>query len=184
MRIAIIGAGIGGLTLALSLHRVGISCRVFEAAPEIRAVGVGVSLLPHCTKVLDGLGLNDELARVAVTTRETALFNRFGQRIHAEPTGRHAGYAWPQFQVHRGDLQMVLLDAVRQRLGEHAVVTGHRCKGYDQDGEGVTVHFEGPDGEARDSMRGALISRLEMMCTPIAASSSSGLVPGMEDHFR
>lgn len=158
MEVIIVGAGIGGLSLALSLHRVGIPCRVFEAAPEIRAVGVGVSLLPHCTKVLGGLGLNEELARVAVTTRETAFFNRFGQRIHAEPTGRHAGYEWPQFQIHRGDLQMVLLDAFIKRVGPDRLFTGWKCTGFEQDDRGALGHFcRTGSGQALPSQRGTVL---------------------------
>src|SRR5512144_520220 len=83
--IVIIGAGIGGLTLALSLHHAGIPCRIYESAPEIKAVGVGINLLPHATKELARLGLEDALASVAVTTKENAFFNRFGQLIYREP---------------------------------------------------------------------------------------------------
>jgi 2-polyprenyl-6-methoxyphenol hydroxylase-like FAD-dependent oxidoreductase len=115
--VLIIGAGIGGLTLGLMLHRAGISCRVFEAAPELRAVGVGINLLPHATRELVELGLEGALAQVAVTTREFCFYNRFGQFIYREPAGRYAGYDVPQFSIHRGDLQMVLLEAfiVRRR---------------------------------------------------------------------
>ncbi|MCE3250044.1 MAG: flavin-dependent oxidoreductase, partial [Geminicoccaceae bacterium] len=55
--VLIVGGGIGGLTLALELHRLGIACRVYESAPAIKAVGVGVNLLPHATKVMGELGL-------------------------------------------------------------------------------------------------------------------------------
>ena len=157
MDVIIVGGGIGGLTLALSLHKVGIACRVFEAAPEIKAVGVGVSLLPHSTKVLGELGLNDELARVAVTTRETAFFNRFGQRIHAEPTGRHAGYEWPQFQIHRGDLQMVLLDAFKKRIGEDYLFTGWKCTGFEQNSHGAVARFSSAAGDALPPQRGDVV---------------------------
>jgi 2-polyprenyl-6-methoxyphenol hydroxylase-like FAD-dependent oxidoreductase len=146
--VIIAGAGIGGLTLALTLHRAGIPCRIYEAAPEIRPVGVGINVLPHATRVLAGLGLEDALARVAVTTREGVFFNRFGQLIYREPAGRFAGYDHPQFSVHRGDLQAVLLDAVRQRLGGGCIRTGWRCVGAEQDasGSGVAVRFEGGGG--------------------------------------
>ncbi len=117
MEVLIIGAGIGGLTLGLMLHRAGIACRVFEAAPELKAVGVGINILPHASRELCALGLEEALAKVAVTTREYCFYNRFGQYIYSEPAGRFAGYDVPQFSIHRGDLQMVLLDAFIARAG-------------------------------------------------------------------
>ena len=144
MNVIIVGAGIGGLTLALTLHRAGIPCRVYESAPEIKDIGVGINLLPHATKELAELGLEDALARVAVTTREAVFFNRFGQLIYSEPLGRYAGYPWPQFSIHRGELQAVLVDACKSRIGANRIVTGWRCARADQDRDGVTAHFNDP----------------------------------------
>jgi len=121
MQVLIIGGGIGGLTLALSLHQAGIACRVFEAAPEIRPLGVGINLLPHAMRELTELGLQERLARVAVETREQLYFNRFGQKIFGEPRGRFAGYDWPQLSIHRAELHRVLMEVVRERLGPDAV---------------------------------------------------------------
>jgi 2-polyprenyl-6-methoxyphenol hydroxylase-like FAD-dependent oxidoreductase len=154
--IAIVGAGIGGLTLALSLHQAGISCRVYESAPEIKPLGVGINILPHAVRELDHLGLLDELSKVGVTTKESAFYNAHGQFVYSEPAGRHAGYKWPQFSIHRGDLQGVLLEAVRERIGEDAVVSDHRCTGFDQDDDGVTIRFEDNAGNARAPVRAAL----------------------------
>ncbi|MCX7960688.1 MAG: flavin-dependent oxidoreductase [Burkholderiales bacterium] len=140
--VLIAGGGIGGLTLALSLHQAGIACRVFEAAPEIRPLGVGINLLPHAMRELTELGLAEPLARVAVETAELRFYNRFGQFIYAEPRGRYAGYAWPQLSIHRADLHEVLLSAVRARLGPEAVVLGARLVAFEQDADGVTARFE------------------------------------------
>jgi 2-polyprenyl-6-methoxyphenol hydroxylase-like FAD-dependent oxidoreductase len=142
VQIAIVGGGIGGLTLALMLHEAGLSCTVFEAASEIRPLGVGINILPNASKELCRLGLDAALARAGVLTQEAVFFNRFGQRIYTEPLGRAAGYQWPQFSIHRGDLQLVLLDAAKQRLGADRVVTGWRCLGVDQNSSHVTVRFE------------------------------------------
>src|ERR1041384_2532200 len=131
--ILIIGAGIGGLTLALELHQRGIACRVFESAPQIKALGVGINILPHACRVLSDLGLQDALAAVAVETAEAAFFNRFGQLIYREPLGRRAGYAWPQFSIHRGDLQTILLDAVKAKLGADRLHLGWHLASFAQD---------------------------------------------------
>jgi 2-polyprenyl-6-methoxyphenol hydroxylase-like FAD-dependent oxidoreductase len=153
--VILVGAGIGGLTLGLALHQSGIPCRIFESVPEIRAIGVGINLLPHATKELATLGLEDALAKVAIQTADATFFNRFGQLIYQEPLGRAAGYDHPQFSIHRGDLQMVLLEAFRARAGADRIVTGRHCLGVEQDDRGVTVTFsDGPGGTGRFTVRG------------------------------
>ena len=153
--ILIVGGGIGGLALGLALHAAGIPCRVFESAADIRAVGVGINILPHGTRELAALGLEADLARVGIATKDATFFNRFGQLIYQEPLGRAAGYDHPQFSIHRGDLQMVLLEAFRSRAGADRILTGHHCVGLEQDDSGVTLHFsQGPGGPAGQSVRG------------------------------
>jgi len=139
--VIIVGAGIGGLTLALALHARGVPCRVFESVAEIRAVGVGINLLPHAAKDYAVLGLEPALARVAIETTDATFFNRYGQLIYQEPLGRAAGYDHPQFSIHRGDLQMVLLEAFRERIGSDRLATRRHCVGVTQDDAGVTVSF-------------------------------------------
>ena len=153
--ILIVGGGIGGLTLGLALHAAKIPCRIFETAPEIRAVGVGINLLPHATKELAALGLEADLARVAIETKDASFFNRFGQLIYEEPLGRAAGYDHPQFSIHRGDLQMVLLEAFKSRAGADHILTDHHCVGVEQDDHGVTLHFAvGSSDAVGKSVRG------------------------------
>lgn len=145
-QVIIVGAGIGGLALALELHRLGIPCKVYEAAAMIEPLGVGINLLPHATKFLRGLGLEERLGHLAVATRDSHFYNRFGQLIYQEPAGRDAGYDYPQFSVHRGDLQLMLVEVVEERLGVGAVVTDHRMKRVTQDDSQVTLQFESYDG--------------------------------------
>lgn len=140
-QVIILGAGIGGLTLALSLHQAGIPCRVYEAVPELKPLGVGVNLLPHAVRELTELGLLAQLDAVGVRTKESIFFTEHGQLIFREAAGEHAGYDWPQFSIHRGDLQTVLLEETVKRLGADSVVCNHRCTGATQDAGGVTVHF-------------------------------------------
>jgi 2-polyprenyl-6-methoxyphenol hydroxylase-like FAD-dependent oxidoreductase len=148
MRLAIVGAGIGGLTLALELHDAGIDCEIYEAAPRLAPVGVGINVLPHATRILARLGLEAELAAAGVTTRESAFFNRFGQLIYREPAGRFAGYEHPQFSIHRGDLHDVLLSAVAGRLGPQRLHLDHACTGAIEDENGVTLTFRSTSADA------------------------------------
>jgi 2-polyprenyl-6-methoxyphenol hydroxylase-like FAD-dependent oxidoreductase len=172
--IIIIGAGVGGLTLGLALHAAGIPCRIFESAAEIRPIGVGINLLPHATKELAALGLEADLAKLAITTTDATFFNRFGQLIYQEPLGRAAGYEHPQFSIHRGDLQLALLDAFRARAGDDRLSTNHHCVGVDQDESGVSVHFsDGPGGASRSTVRG----RVAIACDGINSAVRKQLFP-------
>jgi len=141
--VLIVGAGIGGLTAALELARRGIACRVFESAPEIKAVGVGINILPHAAQVLADHDLVPSLKAVAIETAEAAFFNRFGQLIYREPLGERAGYSFPQFSIHRVDLQTILLDAVKAKLGADRLHLGFHCTGFDQDERSVKAGFRG-----------------------------------------
>jgi len=140
--ILIVGAGIGGLTLALSLHQAGVSCRVFEAVPEMMPLGVGINLLPHAMRELSELGLAEALAGHAIETRELRYYSHHGQFIYKEPRGRFAGYDWPQLSIHRADLHEVLLAAARMRLGEDGVQLGHRCLRIEQEPGAVVLHCD------------------------------------------
>jgi 5-methylphenazine-1-carboxylate 1-monooxygenase len=156
--IIIVGAGIGGLTLGLALHAAKIPCRIFESTAEIKPIGVGINLLPHATKELAALGLEPALARAAIATEDATFFNRFGQLIYSEPLGRAAGYAHPQFSIHRGDLQMILRDAFVARAGADRLTTSRHCLGVEQSEAGVAVHFsDSADGTQRSTVRGRAV---------------------------
>lgn len=152
--VVIIGGGIGGLTLALALHREGVPFRVYEAVSEIKPLGVGLNLLPHAMRDLAGLGLEAELRRKGVETQEYCFFTRHGQLVQREPRGKFAGYEWPQIAIHRGDLHFTLLEAVRARAGADVVVPGHRCVSVEQDAEGAIVHFVDANGAPLPPVRG------------------------------
>jgi 2-polyprenyl-6-methoxyphenol hydroxylase-like FAD-dependent oxidoreductase len=154
MEVAIIGAGIGGLTLALALQSAGIASRVFEATTDLRPLGVGINVLPHASRELRLLGLESALTNVSVLTREAAFFNRFGQLIHHEPLGRDAGYADPQYSIHRAALHRVLHDAVVERLGVDRISFGSTCTGFEQDDAGVVAKLQDTrTGERRPEYR-------------------------------
>lgn len=140
--ILIVGGGIGGLTLALSLHAEGIACSIFESVPDFKPLGVGINLLPHALRELSALGLENELRSFGIEAREFVYYNRHGQKIFVEPCGRYAGYDYPHFSIHRADLHQVLLEAVLDRLGPQAVYLDHPCLEVEQTKYSVRAHFE------------------------------------------
>ncbi|MFF8732448.1 flavin-dependent oxidoreductase [Streptomyces sp. NPDC015171] len=142
MRVTVVGGGIAGLTCALSLHAAGFEPRVYEAARTIEAVGVGINLLPHAVRELSELGLEAGLASVALPPHRLSYHDRTGEKLWEEPLGRAAGYHWPQYSVHRGRLQMLLLSAVRERLGPDSVRTGLSFRRFEQTASGVRAHFD------------------------------------------
>jgi 2-polyprenyl-6-methoxyphenol hydroxylase-like FAD-dependent oxidoreductase len=141
MEIVIVGGGITGLALAMNLHKHGVACRVFESAPEIRELGVGITLLPHAIRELTELGLHDELAAFAIENRESLFFNRFGQLIYKEPRGKYAGYNYPEYGTHRGKLHSLMYRHAVSRLGAERIIINRTLVGLDQDAESVTLHF-------------------------------------------
>jgi 2-polyprenyl-6-methoxyphenol hydroxylase-like FAD-dependent oxidoreductase len=154
--VIIIGGGIGGLTLALALHQAGVPCRVYEAAAELKPLGVGLNLLPHAVRELASLGLQDKLLARGVETQEYCFYTRHGQLIYREPRGRFSDYQWPQISIHRGHLHGELLAAVHARLGADAVVLGHKCVAVGQDAEAAVVRFTDPAGNPLPAVRGTV----------------------------
>jgi len=140
--VLIIGGGIGGLAMALSLHDIGLKPRVFEQAKEIRPLGVGINLLPHSIRELTELGLLEELRATGVETDELRFYTQYGLEIQREPRGTKAGYKWPQFSIHRGELQMLLYKAVLERLGPDCIKTAHTAVDLSQDDDKVSVSFQ------------------------------------------
>ncbi|WP_417685404.1 flavin-dependent oxidoreductase [Roseibium sp.] len=138
-RIVIAGAGIGGLTAALCLHEKGFEVKVLEAVEELKPLGVGINVMPHASAVLHELGLGPVLDECAIRTRAIEYRTRFGQLIQSDPRNVEAGFIAPQYSVHRGELQFLLLDAVRSRVGEGAIETGWPVEGFSQTDDAVTV---------------------------------------------
>jgi 2-polyprenyl-6-methoxyphenol hydroxylase-like FAD-dependent oxidoreductase len=150
-RVAIVGGGIGGMALALSLHDAGFrDIDVYESAPSVKELGVGINVLPHATRELTELGLLDELYAVGIPTAELTYYSKRGQPIWSEPRGIVAGYRWPQFSIHRGQLLGVLHRAVLKRLGAEHVHYGHHLSCFGQDAGRVWADFvDRASGERR-----------------------------------
>ena len=153
MFVAIVGGGICGLSLALNLREREIDCRVYERAPEIKPLGVGITLLPHAMREFTTLGLGNELHEAGIENRDCRFFNRFGQLIYREERGKFAGYPFPEVGIHRGRLHVILYEAVQKRLGNNAVLTDCECIGVEQDDGGTRVHFKQTStGKPRESV--------------------------------
>ncbi len=159
LEILIVGGGIGGQTMALALDAAGVNCRirVHEAAPTLMPLGVGINLQPHAIRELASLGLTEDLARVGIEAREFAYFTHHGQLVYREPCGLFAGYKYPHFSIHRGELLMVLYGAAKARIGAENIVTGERCVVVEQDEGGATARFVDPQGRALPSRRADIV---------------------------
>lgn len=173
--IIIVGAGIGGLAAAVSLHAAGFNVQVFESVPEIKPLGVGINMLPHAVRELEEMGLREAVEHVGVACRELAYFTKRGERIWGEPRGRAAGYRWPQISVHRGTLQLVLLEAARQRIGKDRLHLGCQLSGFEtRPGGGVEAHFVGR-ATGRDRVKAE--GRLLIACDGIHSAARKILYP-------
>lgn len=147
-RVLIAGGGIGGLSLALTLHQIGVPCTVFESVRSLRPLGVGINIQPNAVRELFDMGLTaDDLDSVGVPAREWAMVGLNGQDIYAEPRGLEAGYNWPQYAMHRGEFHMLLARVLQDRAGDDAIRLGARVTGYEKHDDGtVTALIEHADG--------------------------------------
>ena len=173
MTVLISGGGIGGLALALSLHQIGVKCRVFESVKEIKPLGVGINVLPHACRELIELGLQEELERTSVRTGELAYFSKHGKQIWSEPRGLKAGYKWPQYSIHRGELQFILLRTALARLGKENIVTGDHVSHWEETPNGVRAYFTDKDGKSLGSEEGSLL----IACDGIHSTIRNRLLP-------
>ena len=155
--VIIAGGGIGGLTLALTLHQIGVPFRVIESSPDMRPLGVGINLQPNAVRELFDLGISqDELDQVGIAALEWALVSLNGKEVYAEPRGLKAGNNWPQYAVHRGQFHMLLYRKLTERAGEQTVQLGVRVEGYAREASDVVAHLREQDGSTR-SLRGKLL---------------------------
>jgi 5-methylphenazine-1-carboxylate 1-monooxygenase len=157
MKAIIVGAGIGGLTTALMLHRVGIEVEIFEQARSLNELGVGINLLPHGTRELADLGLLPDLDAGGIRTRELIYMDRFGNPVWRDLRGTDAGYDTPQFSIHRGKLQTLLAAATRERVGSARLHTGCCLTDFEDHPDRVLARFAGRDGSAAVTAAGDVL---------------------------
>lgn len=185
--IAVVGAGIGGLTAALALLRAGFRVTVYEQAPQLAEVGAGLSLSPTAVHGLNHLGLRESLAKHAYLPEDQAVRHYQDARpLVWINRGRSLleKYGERYYLVHRADLHDALASAVRA-LAPGAIRLDHRCTDVAQAGERVSVEFAngataradvaiGADG-SRSIVRQRLFGSLDPQYTGYIAWR--GLVP-------
>ena len=177
MRVIVAGAGIAGLSAALSLHAAGIEAIVIDSAASLRPLGVGINLMPHAVRELTELGLGDELEATGIPTAEMVHFDRHGHRIWGFASGRNIGYRWPQYSIHRGELQMILLAAVRARLGPDAVRAGTAFTGFSEAGSGVEVRVRDRATGTGSRMHGDVLVGADGLYSGVRAQLHPGEPP-------
>ena len=177
MRVVIAGAGIGGLATALSLHAAGIDATVIDSAAALRPLGVGINLMPHAVRELTELGLGDELEASGIPTAEMVHFDRHGNRIWGFASGRNIGYRWPQYSIHRGELQMILLAAVQARLGPQAVRAGTAFTGFSESSSEVTVQVRDRSSGVISSLRADVLVGADGLYSAVRAQLHPGEPP-------
>jgi salicylate hydroxylase len=140
MRVAIVGAGVGGLTAAIALARRGMGVKVFEQAAAITQVGASLSLGPNAVRLLDDLGLGPEVRRTGVLPHGVDLLRWCdGSLLHHTSLGSpmEAHFGAPQLDFFRPDLHRLLVAA----LPEASLCLGAHVVGVDQQDEEATLAF-------------------------------------------
>ncbi len=157
-KVIIAGGGIAGLSLALTLHQIGVPCVVYESAAELAPLGVGINLQPNAVRELADMGVGEaDLDETGLPAREWALVGLNGKEIYAEPRGKFAGYRWHQYAVHRGKFHLLLARKVVERLGQDALVLGRKVTGYRKEADGgITAIVTALDGTVSE-VRGSLL---------------------------
>jgi 2-polyprenyl-6-methoxyphenol hydroxylase-like FAD-dependent oxidoreductase len=145
--VLIAGGGIGGLSVALTLERIGVPCIVLESVSALSPLGVGINLQPNAVRELYDMDIGpSQLDEIGIQSKEWALVGLNGNDVYSETRGLLAGYRWPQYSVHRGQLQMLLYETAVERLGREAIRTGMEVVGYRNARDGVAALVRSRDG--------------------------------------
>ncbi len=155
MTVLIAGGGIAGLALALTCEQIGVPFQVFESVSTLKPLGVGINVQPSAVRELFDLGLEGALDNIGVRTRDYGMYTKKGLHIWTEARGTWAGYNWPQFSVHRGELHMMLYDELIRRAGPESVQTGWAVEYFATEGGEAVLTMKNRDGETR-AERGTL----------------------------
>ncbi len=145
MKLLIIGAGIGGLTTALSLRQKGFTVEVFESAERLRPVGAGIALGDNAMQVLEWLGVAEKIKAIGARLKKGCITDK---HLHPIQTVNNSGFS---LCIHRAKLHQILVD----ELQEIPLHLGKKCSGYEVEGKGVKLSFEDGSTAKGDYVIGA-----------------------------
>jgi 2-polyprenyl-6-methoxyphenol hydroxylase-like FAD-dependent oxidoreductase len=174
--VIIIGGGIGGLTAAIALQRRGIAAHVYEAAPELRTVGAGISLQANAVQVLDRLGLAETVRRAGAAPARAELLDERGTILQTiDLRAIEQRYGFPTIAIHRARLH----DALLAQLAKGTLHLGKAARQIEQDGQSVHVQFadgstaQGSVALAADGVRSGVRRQLFPEAQPRYSGQSS-----------
>ena len=150
-RVIIIGGGIGGLTAAIALRKVGFDAHVYERAPALREVGAGIGVMANALRALDALGLGDNLRSQGLAAVQGGLRDPAGKVLLAMPMHDLTGQAGAIAVVHRAEL----LAELASHVDQERLHLDCKCVGFTQDHEGVTARFHNGETARGDALIGA-----------------------------
>jgi salicylate hydroxylase len=153
-RIAVVGAGIGGLTAAVAMRRAGFDVDVYEQAPELTEVGGGINMGPNAARILYKLGLGGDLDRQAVRPASTHQRRwQDGRTLQRAPLNPRCEelYGAPHLTVHRADL----LSIIAAGFPPERIHLGHRLVGHADKGDRVEAAFANGARVTADVLVGA-----------------------------
>ena len=155
--IAIIGAGIGGMTAAVTLAKKGVKVSIFEQAPELSEVGAGLTITPNATKGLMYLGLEKQMKEVGMAHRQQGVRHfETGEMIVPLERGEKMleKYGAYQFQAHRADVHNVLIDELKLH-NSNTIYTNHELIDLNEKNNSVELVFSNNETYEVDFVIGA-----------------------------
>jgi 2-polyprenyl-6-methoxyphenol hydroxylase-like FAD-dependent oxidoreductase len=169
---AIVGGGIGGLTLGIALQRKGYNVSIYEGAPALKPLGAGITLAGNAVKALIQIGIAEQILQAGKVLQSLIIKDQKGNiltQTNAEELSRKFGVI-NSFSIHRGDLQNILLS----QLQPGSLTTGKRLLDFNQTSSGVALYFEDGTTASTDYL---------IACDGIHSVARKKLIPQSETRY-